>query len=88
MVVVRPHDCFRCLGKDPERTYSIWQMSTSTRLVSDNIRGEFGQILEGNLVSLNQTHQEEEMLKGTQSDGQADHLSDYYGMNRTDVPHY
>lgn len=25
MVVVRPHDCYKCVGKDPERTYSIWQ---------------------------------------------------------------
>ena len=25
MLVVRPHDCYKCVGKDPERTYSIWQ---------------------------------------------------------------
>jgi hypothetical protein len=25
LLTYKPHDCFKCLGKDPNHTYSIWQ---------------------------------------------------------------
>ena len=28
----RPHDCFVCLGKDPDRIYSIFQLKTEERI--------------------------------------------------------
>ena len=28
-----PHDCFRCMGKDPDRIYSSFQMTLEDRVV-------------------------------------------------------
>ena len=28
----KPHDCYRCLGKDPDRVYSIFQLSKVERV--------------------------------------------------------
>ena len=30
-VLDAPHDCFACLGKDPDRIYSIFQLTTEQR---------------------------------------------------------
>ena len=30
-----PHDCFKCLGKDPERRYSIFQLTERENLIRD-----------------------------------------------------
>ena len=41
MVLEQPHDCFRCLGKDPDRKFSQFQMS-HTELMVRKMKSKFG----------------------------------------------
>ena len=33
LVLDRPHDCFRCVAKDPDHIYSIFQLTREQRLL-------------------------------------------------------
>lgn len=32
LLIDKPHDCFQCLGKDPDRIYSSFQLKKSERI--------------------------------------------------------
>ena len=40
-----PHDCYRCIGKDPDRIYSIYQL-TKCEIIERNMKTKFGRSID------------------------------------------
>ena len=52
LLLNKPHDCYRCLGKDPDRIFSIHQLTERETMIRE-IRNKFGvqaydDLIEGN----------------------------------------
>ena len=73
-----PHDCFRCLGKDPDRVFSIQQYS-KIELKHLRLRQKFGK--QANLLVVEQSYLEAEVRFATMATQQVG-ASENQGANR------